>query len=88
MTPLSQIVDIRERFDEIKEMDNSPSEDPDSLAINGPMLLDGGQATYDIQAVLCDMPAKDVADKLIFRYFNSAENSIGRMVSLNRDGQY
>lgn len=45
--------------------------------MSGPMLLDGDQATFDIHTVLLDVPPKDVVDKLIFRYFNSAENSIG-----------
>lgn len=45
------------------------------------MLLDGGQATYDLQTVLYDMPPREVADKLIFRYFNSAENSIGMLIA-------
>lgn len=53
------------------------------------MLLDGGQATYDMPTVLHDLPPREVADKLVFRYFNSAENSIGMYtvahVSLNAD---
>lgn len=41
------------------------------------MLLDGGQTTYTLQAVLQGMPQREIVDKLVYRYFNSAENSIG-----------
>jgi hypothetical protein len=75
---IQQIADIR---GEIEEAESSPSQDDEDLEANGPMLLDGGQATYDLPTVMRDMPPKDVVDKLIFRYFNSAENSIGAYIA-------
>lgn len=74
-----QISDIKDQFNQIQDVDDSTSDGQDNLEINGPMLLDGGQATYDLQAVLRDMPPREAVDKVIFRYFNSAENSIGRL---------
>lgn len=81
-----QLADIRDQFDEIKEYDLS--QDHNGHDINGPMLLDGGQATYDLPTVLDDMPPREVADKLIFRYFNSAENSIGTFDGTQSNAQY
>lgn len=43
----------------------------------GPMLLEGQRSYSDLADILADMPEKAVADKLISRYFNSAEPAIG-----------
>lgn len=71
-----QIADIREQLEHSKDTTGATFEEPED-PVSGPMLLDGGQATFDIPTVLRDLPPKDSADKLVFRYFNSAENSIG-----------
>ncbi len=41
------------------------------------MLLEGPGGTSDIQDILSDLPPRNIVDRLIFRYFNSAEYSIG-----------
>lgn len=81
-----KIADIKDQFDAIQDPDVGASKEQDELLIDGPMLLDGGQATYDLQMVLYDMPSRDVVDRLIFRYFNSAENSIGMYRAIH--GEY
>lgn len=73
-----QIADIREQLEHAKDTTDATFEEADA-PVSGPMLLDGGQATFDIPTVLLDVPPKDAVDKLIFRYFNSAENSIGKI---------
>lgn len=72
----AQIADIR---DVIEGSDLSPgsSQEEEAAGISGPMLLDGGQATYDLPTVLLDLPPRQSVDKIVYRYFNSAEQSIG-----------
>ena len=58
------------QFDVPDEFDTEP-------APTGPMLLEGQRNHSDIADILADLPDKAVADKLISRYFNSAEPAIG-----------
>lgn len=46
------------------------------------MLLEGLQAVSDMQDILSSVPPKDVADRLISRYFNATEISIGTFTIL------
>lgn len=43
----------------------------------GPLLLEGQRGHSDIADILADLPEKSIADKLVSRYFNSAEPAIG-----------
>lgn len=41
------------------------------------MLLEGTHPSSDLAAVLCEIPPRDVADRLVSRYINSNEPSAG-----------
>lgn len=41
------------------------------------MLLEGTSPISDLEGVLSDIPPKDVADRLVSRYFNSNDPSTG-----------
>lgn len=59
---------------------DGPNDLEPELAPTGPLLLEGHRGHSDIADILADLPEKSIADKLISRYFNSAEPAIGAFV--------
>ena len=41
-----------------------------------PMLLSGTQPLPDLQSVIADLPARVMTDRLLYRFFQSTENSL------------
>ncbi|KAH8901265.1 hypothetical protein GQ53DRAFT_631746 [Thozetella sp. PMI_491] len=64
-----EIADIREDFDRATLAE--PGDVPVQSHSTAPMLLGGLGTTPEMQNVLADIPPKEVADRLISRYFNS-----------------
>ena len=62
------------QFDGPDEFDSEP-------APTGPLLLERQRGHADIAGILADLPEKGIADKLVSRYFNSAEPAIGAFCS-------
>lgn len=60
---------------------DGPDEQESEPAPTGPLLLEAQRGHSDIAAILADLPEKSIADKLISRYFNSAEPAIGAFCS-------
>lgn len=76
-----QVADIRDHFDQGDSpvSDDSPT-NTDGLSQGSshePMLLEGLRAKFSLPVVLADVPPKHIADRLVSRYFNSTQNSIG-----------
>jgi hypothetical protein len=65
------VADIRDEFDRTSLTDHGDALDPRNSG--GPMLLDGVGTVSDMQDILTDVPPRDVADRLISRYFNSTQ---------------
>lgn len=72
-----KVADIRDQLDGANAKEPDSPRDQDLVEAGGPMLLDGRQETFDLQTVLLDLPERQAVDRLVYRYFNSAEITIG-----------
>ncbi|KAK5171854.1 uncharacterized protein LTR77_003490 [Saxophila tyrrhenica] len=70
----NEIADLREQIDQSAE--ESPPYGVDTNQSRMSMLLEGVRGAKDLQDVLADLPSRNVCNRLIHRYFNSAEYSI------------
>ncbi|KAI3111633.1 transcriptional regulator family: Fungal Specific TF [Penicillium roqueforti] len=70
----NEVASIREHID--RDHSAEPLDFPGQIQHEGgPMLLEGTHPSSDLAAVLCEIPPRDVADRLVSRYINSNEPS-------------
>ena len=72
---LLQLAEIRDHFDQ--ETQTEATNILDSNNVDGPMILDASETTPDLDSILSDIPPKDIASKLVSRYFNGVEFPTG-----------
>lgn len=72
---LPQLADIRDHFDQ--ETQAEPANILDSGNADGPLILDASETPPDLESILSDVPPKDIASKLVSRYFNGVEFPTG-----------
>ena len=72
----SQLAEIRDHFDQ--ETQTEAANILDSNNVDGPLILDASETSPDLDSILSDIPPKDIASKLVSRYFNGVEFPTGR----------
>jgi hypothetical protein len=72
---LLQLADIRDHFDQATQIE--PADILESRNADGPMLLNTSETPPDLESILSDVPPKDIATKLVSRYFNGVEFPTG-----------
>ena len=72
---LLQLAEIRDHFDQ--ETQTEAANILDSNNIDGPLILDASETPPDLDSILSDIPPKDIASKLVSRYFNGVEFPTG-----------
>ena len=79
---LLQVADIKNHF----EQSDSPVEEDETFQDSSgePMLLEGLREKFSLRDILAAIPPKNVADRLISRYFNSTQNAIGTTETQNK----
>lgn len=53
----------------------------DSGNVDGPLILDASETPPDLESILSDVPPKDIASKLVSRYFNGVEFPTGASIA-------
>ncbi|UKZ92104.1 uncharacterized protein TrAFT101_007072 [Trichoderma asperellum] len=70
----NEITDISRQLDQDSSTDDF--EESEAGYGNGPMLLGGLWPTASLEDILSDIPPRDLADRLVSRYFNSLDPSV------------
>lgn len=65
------MADIRDHFDQ--ETQTEPASILEPVNADGPLILDASETPPDLGSILSDVPPKDIASKLVSRYFNGVE---------------
>jgi hypothetical protein len=73
---LPQLADIRDSFDQ--ESQTEPMNILESGNADGPLILDASESPPDLESILSDVPPKDIASKIVSRYFNGVEFPNGK----------
>jgi len=73
------LADIRDHFDQ--ETQAEPANILDSGNADGPLILDASETPPDLESILSDVPPKDIASKLVSRYFNGVEFPTGESLA-------
>jgi len=66
-----QLADIRDHIDQ--EIQTEPASILEPVDADGPLILDPSETPPDLESILSDVPPKDIASKLVSRYFNGVE---------------
>lgn len=72
---LLQLAEIRDHIDQETQTDAANM--LNSNNVDGPLILDASETPPDLDSILSDIPPKDIASKLVSRYFNGVEFPTG-----------
>ena len=73
---LSQLADLRDHFDQ--ETQTEPARILEPVNADGPLILNASEIPPDLGSILSDVPPKDIASKLVSRYFHGVEFPNGK----------